>query len=563
MQFAHSTQATADANTANASNQKNTAEQSQYKTGSETAAAPVQEASNYAASIAQIEALKAQRIQLELKLKALQEANTLSTLGDGFAQDTLIKTPSGWQHISEIKKGDRVMCLDYNDTLVESTINEVLTVAVPSYLEITVCREKQVVETIKVAHNHRFFVTDLNQWVLANDLKIGSQLLNGDNTELFVHNVTEIRATATFYSLSAHLYQNILVGQNNLIVNTLAISQPKLKLGKGFPGNTLIKTIAGLKPISQIRKGERVLSIDSEGLFTEDVVEQVRFRTLANYLELTLETNESIDVAPDHLFFIPETQDWVCASQLIINDSLLSAKGVALKVTDIKTINKEAKFYSLSIATNPHYFVGAEEILVHNIAVLEIIIATSTIETIKIALGSSIFAGMLIKTFGEDVAHWFRTKILRTPEQELAQATQLEPADNAAAQEDIIWHRAQEGDKSAKGSKTAAAPQSGAAGGPAANPEDPDDDKRKKTGDDDDISDKKLANNKEAREVAKKLGYTETKDYAFNSHGQLVFTNGINYISRDVGGHGPGVWKMYDGVIRIGTFCRFLITQFR
>lgn len=60
--------------------------------------------------------------------------------------------------------------------------------------------------------------------------------------------------------------------------------------------------------------------------------------------------------------------------------------------------------------------------------------------------------------------------------------------------------------------------------------------------------------NKEIRKIAQELGYSETKDYKFNSHGELVFKKGNKYISYDRDSHKGGFWKMYRKNVREGTY---------
>jgi RHS repeat-associated protein len=61
--------------------------------------------------------------------------------------------------------------------------------------------------------------------------------------------------------------------------------------------------------------------------------------------------------------------------------------------------------------------------------------------------------------------------------------------------------------------------------------------------------------NKEAKEAAAALGFTQVKDPPFNSHGQLVFQQGNKYISPDVDVHSGGTWKIFDKHgDRMGTF---------
>ncbi|GIO86408.1 hypothetical protein J25TS5_33400 [Paenibacillus faecis] len=64
--------------------------------------------------------------------------------------------------------------------------------------------------------------------------------------------------------------------------------------------------------------------------------------------------------------------------------------------------------------------------------------------------------------------------------------------------------------------------------------------------------------NSQVKDLAKYLGYEEVKGE--KSHGQLIFTNGKNYISQDVDSHNGGVWKMAKSIKdlkadkRMGTY---------
>lgn len=58
--------------------------------------------------------------------------------------------------------------------------------------------------------------------------------------------------------------------------------------------------------------------------------------------------------------------------------------------------------------------------------------------------------------------------------------------------------------------------------------------------------------------LAKQMGYTRRippQKAPFNSHGQAVFSNGKNFVTRHVDGHIGGVWKMFDRQgRRLGTY---------
>jgi RHS repeat-associated protein len=61
--------------------------------------------------------------------------------------------------------------------------------------------------------------------------------------------------------------------------------------------------------------------------------------------------------------------------------------------------------------------------------------------------------------------------------------------------------------------------------------------------------------NADARKQASDLGFKETKDAPFNSHGKPVFKKGDFFITPDRDMHKGGVWKMFDrSGNRIGTY---------
>jgi hypothetical protein len=53
----------------------------------------------------------------------------------------------------------------------------------------------------------------------------------------------------------------------------------------------------------------------------------------------------------------------------------------------------------------------------------------------------------------------------------------------------------------------------------------------------------KIVTNKHAMDAAKNLGYAKTN---YTSQGRAVFKKGNKYITRDIGSHNGGIWKMAD-----------------
>lgn len=82
-------------------------------------------------------------------------------------------------------------------------------------------------------------------------------------------------------------------------------------------------------------------------------------------------------------------------------------------------------------------------------------------------------------------------------------------------------------------------------------PEDPDKDKGNRDGKRKDYC---PLSNKEARGLAEKLGYAETKNPPFKDHGKLAFKKGNDWITPDRTGHNGGVWKLFHKNERIATY---------
>ena len=63
----------------------------------------------------------------------------------------------------------------------------------------------------------------------------------------------------------------------------------------------------------------------------------------------------------------------------------------------------------------------------------------------------------------------------------------------------------------------------------------------------------------EAKELAAKMGFKETKDYSFGSHREKVYKKGNLYISLDRDGHNGGFWKTFNKKDkRTGTYDEML-----
>lgn len=84
-------------------------------------------------------------------------------------------------------------------------------------------------------------------------------------------------------------------------------------------------------------------------------------------------------------------------------------------------------------------------------------------------------------------------------------------------------------------------------------PEDPEEEKKRKR--DEAREEYRSLTNKEAKDLAEKMGFKLDKNPPFDSYGKAVFRKGRVYISADRTGHKGGVWKVFrKGEGRCGTW---------
>jgi RHS repeat-associated protein len=149
-----------------------------------------------------------------------------------------------------------------------------------------------------------------------------------------------------------------------------------------FVEGTLVLTEDGLKPIEEIRKGDKVLSYNEKTKRTEykTVVQtMVREAEAGRILSLKVEgEGEALGVTGEHPFYVrvhkardntsgeDDEGEWREAGNLKVGDEIRKADGTWAKVESISQRSEGAKVYNFTVKDNHNYFVGLSNLLVHN-----------------------------------------------------------------------------------------------------------------------------------------------------------------------------------------------------
>ena len=167
----------------------------------------------------------------------------------------------------------------------------------------------------------------------------------------------------------------------------------------GFLDGTIIQTSGGVDYIQNIKKNDIVLSFSFE---TNEVVEgkvidAYRFK-IDQLVRISID-GEEFYLNPEHRFYSLEYQQWVKARDLKIGSHGLMKKGGRFgTVDDLEIIDGTAWLYDFTVEETENYFVGNQEILVHNfvfvIPILTWVIGEALIwarvATIAVAIGTAV-----------------------------------------------------------------------------------------------------------------------------------------------------------------------------
>lgn len=134
-----------------------------------------------------------------------------------------------------------------------------------------------------------------------------------------------------------------------------------------FPRNTKILTDKGLLPIELITVGTLVASYN---IYTKEIeykpVKDVYKNYATCFTNVLLSDGETITSTSNHPYYIPELNTYISANELEKGMKVLNNEGKLLEIIDINSFYQEQEVYNLNVEDNHNYFVGEDEILVHN-----------------------------------------------------------------------------------------------------------------------------------------------------------------------------------------------------
>jgi hypothetical protein len=144
----------------------------------------------------------------------------------------------------------------------------------------------------------------------------------------------------------------------------VAIYRPYLRTMSCFIAGTPVYTESGPQPIESIRPGDRVLSQDpSSGEVAFKLVQNLTVRPPSKLRKLTLVKSEIVTTL-GHPIWVNGT-GWKMAKELEPNMSLHTLTGAA-PIVSVEELPKSDRAYNLVVADFNTYFVGPENVLVHD-----------------------------------------------------------------------------------------------------------------------------------------------------------------------------------------------------
>ncbi|MEK8127558.1 S8 family serine peptidase [Paenibacillus filicis] len=132
-----------------------------------------------------------------------------------------------------------------------------------------------------------------------------------------------------------------------------------------FAAGTLIQTDHGMKPIEEIKVGDKVLSQHPETRQQEyKEVEDTYVNEMTELLRLHI-GQELISTSPYHPIWI-ENKGWVTSSDLQVGDRVLLKDGSTASIDEIEHVYEKVLVYNFTVQDFHTYFIADSGIWVHN-----------------------------------------------------------------------------------------------------------------------------------------------------------------------------------------------------
>jgi hypothetical protein len=141
------------------------------------------------------------------------------------------------------------------------------------------------------------------------------------------------------------------------------------KACNSFSGDTLVSTETGLKPITDIKIGDKVWAYDEESgeKTLQEIVHLILGEGEKVMVYITLASGEVIEATAGHPFYVKQDEwTWVVASELKAGDILLDTQDRTTTIKAIETVLITAFVYNLTVNNVHTYYVGEDGVLSHN-----------------------------------------------------------------------------------------------------------------------------------------------------------------------------------------------------
>ena len=195
-------------------------------------------------------------------------------------------------------------------------------------------------------------------------LALGSKILFGDN---WFSDFNAALHESSIYNVAQTTIASVAVftgGMNsgfNKAANSAGV-KPSC-----FVAGTLVMAVVGMVAIETIKSGDKVISTDPETMETSPkTVLETYIREVTTLVHLTV-NGEEIVTTVDHPFYV-KNQGFIKAGELIVGDELLDVNGNVLLVEnfDVELTEKPVTVYNFQVEDFHTYYVGENNILVHN-----------------------------------------------------------------------------------------------------------------------------------------------------------------------------------------------------
>lgn len=140
-------------------------------------------------------------------LLAILFSLTSSVWSEGFVDGTPVKTPDGYENISQLKAGDLVLSCDFKNHCVEREVIKTHQTIANGYLEIKVGKT-----ILKVDEDHLFYDPQTASWIQAKKLLTSSQVMNASYEKLAVKDVRYVSQKVILYTLTVDENHNFMSG---------------------------------------------------------------------------------------------------------------------------------------------------------------------------------------------------------------------------------------------------------------------------------------------------------------------------------------------------------------